>query len=278
MSIEGMFKSSKQKTSQSSETDPWDETIPYLKDFLGKLGGQMGQGTIGATDTQNAAADRLRKLGMDGNPNSGDIQKLADDLFATKSRAGDVGAGYADLERRLSGTADGSNLDILNNPHLAKLMTRVGDDAAQRVNSQFAAAGRDLSGYNQRALGEGVTGAQLPLLLNQYNTEQGRSDSAARDLFAAKTGTATTQDMLDRAAFDTRSKGIDAQKARMDLDAWGPQMVMQLEQQLKGLPYEDLSKIAELLFPAAGLGGQAKGTSRTQGTTVGFGGKLPIYG
>jgi len=272
------FGSKKESKTQntSQQTDPWDETIPYLRDFMTTLD-RVGSRDPGPSTNQLDAADRLTNLGFAGNPNSGDVQRLADDLFSTQSRAGAVQAGYDDLERRLTPTADGTNLNILNNPHLQGLLQRAGDDVAGRINAQFAGAGRDLSGYNQRAIGEGVAGAQLPILFDQFNREQGRTDAAARDLFGAKTGSITTQDILDRQATDQRARGIDAQKARMDMDAWGPKMVFDLEQQMKKLPYEDLSYMAELLFPVAGLGSQSTGTSVTKGKSQGVGFQGNLY-
>lgn len=260
-----------QTQTQKSQTDPWDETIPYLRDFLSRLDMTGKSSTVGATGAQTQAASQLRDLGLGGTPRGAEIDKLAGDLLGTKSRATELDPVIGDFKRRLTPTADGTNRDVMNNPLMADMLTKTGDDVATRINAQFAGAGRDLSGYNQRAIGEGVTRAQLPVLFDQYNLEQGRTDAAARDLFAGEAGTITTKDMLDRMAAGQRTSGVDVARAKAEMDRAGPEMVMELEQKLKKLPYEDLSYIAELLFPAAGLGGQSEGTAVTKGKKKGWG-------
>lgn len=264
--------SKKQTTtsSTSSQSDPWDEVVPYLKDWLGKVGSTGAGGTVGATPGQVAAFDELKANA--GNPLVGEIAGLARDQLATGDNTGTVRDGYADLQRRLNGTADGSNLDLSKNTYLQSLLTQVGDDAQNRVNASFAAAGRDFSGANQGAVARGVTLAQAPLLLDMFNKEQGRTDAAARDLFSASGQTASTIAQLDRSRSDLRSQGVETSKAAMEARDAGANTRLKLEQQLKDLPYQDLAQLAQLLFPAAQLGGQSSGTgtSTTKGTSWGF--------
>ena len=53
------------------------------------------------------------------------------------------------------------------------------------VNGQFAGAGRDLSGLNQQYLGRGITAAEAPILLNQYNQNVAQRQQAASGLLGA---------------------------------------------------------------------------------------------
>lgn len=264
-------KNQKQTTEQKSQTDPWDESLEYLRNFMGTLDTVSKSSRPGATDAQTLAAAKLRDLGLGGTPHGAEIDKLAGDLFGFKSRADELNPVMADLKRRLAPTADGQNLDLGNNPYIQDMLTRTSDSVANRINAQFAGAGRDLSGYNQRAIGEGIADVSIPALFQQYNLEQGRSDAAARDLFGAESGTITTQDTLDRLAMGQRTAGVDVARAKAEMDAAGPEMVLNLEQQLKKLPYEDMSYWAELLFPLAGLGSQSEGTATTKGKTTGWG-------
>lgn len=266
------FGSKTTKTNQKTtgDVDPWDETVPYLKNLLAKTGSEMGAGTIGATGEQTAAYDALKQNAKAGNPFAGQIEALAGDQFDTPDRSGTVTAGYDDLQRRLSGTADGKNLSIDNNPLLQKMLTQVADDAQNRISAQFAAAGRDFSGAHQGAVAKGVAQAQTPLLLDFLTREQGRTDQAARDLFNAGGNTATTLSNLDQVRSALRSAGIDTAASALEARDAGPNAILNLEQQLKSLPYEDLSKIAALLFPAAGLGQQSEGTAKGTSTTSGF--------
>lgn len=277
MSVSFGSKNQKQTTNQQSQTDPWEPTIPYLTDFLSRLDATGKSSMVGATDAQTKAAAQLRDLGLGGTPHGAEIDKLINDLFGSKSRAPELDPVIADYKRRMTPIAEGQNLDINNNPFIADMLTRTSDDVANRINAQFAGAGRDLSGYNQRAIGEGVAGAQGAIKFDQYNKELGRTDAAMRDLFAGETGTITTQDMLDRLAAGERKSGVDVARAKAEMDAAGPEMVLQLEQMMKKLPYEDLSYIAELLFPAAGLGQQSEGQSTTKGKSTGWGVTVPLY-
>lgn len=266
------FGSSKKTTESSfqNQQDPWDEVVPYLKDWLGKVGSTGAGGTVGATPGQQAAFDELK--GNAGNPLAGEIGQLAKDQLNTADNTGMVRNGYSDLTRRLSATADGSNLDLSKNTYLQSLLTQVGDDAQNRVNASFAAAGRDFSGANQGAVARGVTSAQAPLLLDMFKSEQGRTDAAARDLFSASGQTAGTIAQLDKSRSDLRTQGAETSKAAMEARDAGANTRLRLEQQLKDLPYQDLAQLAQLLFPAAQLGGQSSGTgtSTTKGTKWGF--------
>lgn len=265
------FSSKTTKTNQSfnQQTDPWDEAIPMLKGFLANLSGVMG--TPGATADQKAAYDRLKTNAGAGNPNTADILALSKDQFATPDRSGTVTEGYADLERRLTDTANGKNLDLANNEYLQKMLTQVGDEAQNRVNASFAAAGRDFSGANQGAVARGVTAAQAPLLLDMFTREQGRTDAAARDLFGAAGSTASQTAQLDQIRNALRMQGIDTTGAFMTARDSGDNTILNLEQQLKSIPAQDLAAIANLLFPAAGLGSQSTGNSQGTSKTSGFG-------
>ncbi|MDO9381832.1 MAG: tail fiber domain-containing protein [Hyphomicrobiaceae bacterium] len=268
---------SKQKSTQKSQKDPWDVAIPGLTALTGKVTDLVNGGGSGVTANQTAAFEQLKQNAAAGNPNAGQIGQLADDMLNTQSQSGTVTNGYADLQRRLNPTADGANLDIMNNPQLAAMLQQVGDDAASRVNASFAAGGRTGSGANQTSVSRGVTQAQLPLLLSQYNQEQGRTDAAARSLFDASGTTAGAVQGLDAAAQDQRAKGIEVGQAALDAQNYGPNAILNLEQQQKEMPVDYLSKLAAILGSIGQLGGQEKGSGTQKGSNWGisatYGGK-----
>lgn len=263
------FGSSSTDQKQKGKQDPWAPAVPYIKDFLP----QIPQPT-GVTPDQQAAAGQIKEVAGQGNPYAGDIDALAKDLFATGSYAPQVGGAYDDLSRRLTPTADGTNLDIENNPYIQRILQQTADDAQTRINAQFAAAGRDMSGYNQQAVARGVTQAQLPVLADLFSKEQGRTDAAARDLFEAGKGTATTQAGLDQLADQLRTAGIDVGKSAIDAELWGPNSVLQIDEQLKQLPFDELAKIAELLYGAGNLGKQTESKGSSSTSSFGLGVKL----
>lgn len=265
---------SKTKSQEKAQSDPWDVATPYITDFLSKdVAPQIGKTGAGPTAAQNAAFDELRTNAQAGNPYATSTDALAKDLFGTTSRAPQVDAAYADYSRRLTPTADGTNRDILSNPYMAEMLAKVSGDARTRANETFAGAGRSFSGAHAGALGQAVTEAQLPVLFNQYNLEQGRTDQAARDLFSGAGTAATTGQNLDQASATLRAMGIDVGNAALDAKNWGPNQILAIEQTLKDMPVEQAAKLAAILFPAGNLGqqteGSSKGTSKTSGFSLG---------
>lgn len=273
MSLSGAFSSKKSTTEQNSQTDPWEPAIPQLKEFLSKLGA-TGKDAGTLSPTQTGALDQLAANAQTGNPYTGDLDNLTKDLFGTTSRAGDVTAGYDDLERRLRPTADGENVSrFMDDPQLTALLQRTGDDVMARINSQFAGAGRDLSGANQTSVARGVSAAQLPILVNQLNAEKARSDAAARSLFEAKGSSVTGANASDQLTAQLRAAGIEVGEKAVDARDQGAQQSLAVETARKQLPYEELQWLAQLLFPAAGLGQQSQGTATTNSSGWSLGAK-----
>ena len=251
-------------TKSQGETDPWDYSIPYLQDYLREVGSVGG---IGLTPDQKYAFEYLKGNALEGNPYDVPTAQLATDLFNTADRSGQVGEYYGALQGQLGDVASGKYIDPMSNPQMAAMLKQVGDEAQSRINQQFAAAGRDLSGLNQKRVTEGVTAAQLPLLLNQYNTERAAQADAAKTLYGAGNETSTTQSNLDAARAALRTQGIAVGNAALDAQNWGANKILELDQQIKMLPYEDLGVLGSLLFPVAGLGSQQNGLSNTTSTT-----------
>lgn len=270
-------KSSKSTTNSQSQgdSDPWDYSVPYLQDFLKEAGAVGG---TGLTPDQKYAFQYLKNNAMEGNPWDVEQAKLANDLYATPDRAAGVGQAYQTLQTQLGDYASGKYVDPMTNPKIREMMTMVGDDISNRVNAQFAGAGRDLSGANQTAVAKGVSQGQLGLLLDQYNRGQDQQIGAAQTLFNAGTGTATTEAGLDAQRANLRGSGAAAGQAALDMQNQGANSLLELDQQIKMLPYEDLATLGSILFPVAGLGQQQsqKGTSTTNSKSSGMSAGLGV--
>ena len=267
------FGSKSTKANTTGQSDPWDVAIPGITDVLNRIQ-TAGSDAGNVSSTTQSAFDQLITNAGNGNPFAGDISNLATQLFATPDRTGQVGDAYADLSRRLTPVADGLNQDVEENPYVQRMLQSTTDDAMNRVNSMFAGAGRDLSGAHMGATGRAVTNAQLPVLSDLFTHEQGRTDAAARDLYGAASSTATTQAGLDTNRAGLQQAGIGVGQAAIDAENYGPERTIQLEQALKSLPIDELSRLAELLFTAGGLGQQTQGTQKGTQTGFGFGAKL----
>jgi hypothetical protein len=262
---------SKQKTQEKSQSDPWDVATPYITEFLGKdISPLIGTSMTQPNAAQSEAFGKLRATAQDGNPYTQQTDQLTRDLFGSQSRAPAVDAAYADYSRRLTPTADGTNRDLMSNPYMAEMLSKVSGDARTRANETFAGAGRSFSGAHAGALGTAVTEAQLPMLFDQYNREQGRTDTAATNLFQGAQSASTTGQNLDQASATLRSMGIDVGNAALDAKNWGPNQILAIEQTLKDMPVEQAAKLAAILFPAGQLGQQSEGSGTTKGKTSGF--------
>lgn len=270
MSLSFGSKKATTTTQSSGERDPWEPTIPYLTDYLSRVGKNTATGATGA---QTDAFNQLKANAAGGNPWTEAQKTLTNDLYAAPDRTGMVGDAYKTLQGQLGDYASGKFVDPMQNPQIREMLTQVGDDISSRINAQFAGAGRDLSGANQTAVAKGVSQGTLGLLLDQYNQQQGNQIAAAGQLYNAGTGTAQTQAQLDAARAGLRSAGAASGQAALDMENYSPNSILQLEQQQKMLPYEDLATLGSLLFPVAGLGEQQNqtGTSKTNQTGFGLG-------
>lgn len=267
--------SQKTKQQQTTQTDPWKPAIGPIKELIGSL-----PDPTGVTDRQADAFGDLRAIAARGDPNAlAEARNARTALnFNLKSTAPIAQQGYADYTRRMSDVADGKNQDIGNDPYLQQLLTQVGDEAANRNRAAFAAAGRDGSGYDMQTTARGVTQAQLPILVDQLNRERARTDTAAGNLYGAANTTAQNVLDLNKTAAETttgiRERGVGLNKAALEAKAFGPTQILNLEEQLKTLPLEEASKIAEILFNAGKLGQQSEGQSSGKSKSMGFGLKL----
>jgi hypothetical protein len=268
------FGSESKSQSSKSKQDPWKPAVPYLKDFLsqtGQVGANAGQGL---TPGQTAAFGQLKDNALQGSPWVAQQSQLAGDLYGTADRTGIVGDAYSGLQSQLGDYASGEYLDPMSNPQMLAMLQQVGDDAFNRINAQFAGAGRDLSGANQTAAARGVTQAQLPLLLNQYNRAQDQQFDAAKTLYGAGSDTASTQGALDAQRAALRGQAAGAGQTATDMQNAGAERTIDLEQMMKTLPYEELGQLAALLFPAGQLGKQTKASGESSGTEFKLGGSF----
>jgi hypothetical protein len=268
------FGSSSKQESSNSKQNPWAPAVPYLKDFLsqtGQVGKDAGQGL---TPSQQTAFEQLKGNALEGSPFLSQQQQLVSDLYNTQDRTGIVGDAYKSLQGHLGDYASGKYLDPMSNPQMQAMLQQVGDDAWNRTNAMFAGAGRDLSGANQMAASRGVTQAQLPLLFDQFNRAQDMQMNAAQALYGAGSNTATAMGNLDAQRAGIRGQAAGAEQAAHDMETRGNKEIIDLEQMMKTLPYEELGQLASLLFPAGQLGKQTKATGESSGTSFGFGGSL----
>lgn len=259
-------------TNSASKTDPWGPAIPYLTNFLSDA--DLARMNLGPSRDQLDAFATLKNNAAGGNPFAGNISKLAGDTFNAGSNSGMVMDAYKNLQGQLGDYASGKYLDFSSNPYIQKMLATVGNDTANRINQMFAGSGRDITGNaaGQQALGRGVTQAELPILAQLFGQEQQNQISAAEALNQAGAGAAQEGQALDTGSLTTRAGALPVANQAINAGNYAPNTILNLDQQLKQMPFSDLSLYASLLLPAAGLGGSTVGrsTSDTSGASGGL--------
>lgn len=264
------FGSSKTKTSSNSKTEPWAPAIPTLQSFIGKANAVGG---LDITPDQKVAFEALKSNAAGGNPWTPQIAQLADDAFAYQGDSGSktmATDAYSTLQNNLGKYAAGDYLDVTNNPELKAMLDMVGGSVQDRINRQFQGMGRSRSGINQQSVGRGVTEAQLPLLLDQFNKQQQNQIAASQALYGAGSNTAGQIAGFDQNTLDQRAKGITYANEALGAKDYSANKILDLDQQIQQLPYENLALLGSLILPAAGLGGEtdSKGKSKTSGFSI----------
>ncbi len=249
------------QTNQQSTTNPWAPTIGGLENIAGALSSQIPNAT--PTAAENEAFGKLMANAQAGNPYAPAIGGLAGNLLAGggPDRGGILQGAYGNLQNQLTPWASGAMADPRNNPVLAQQLAVMTNDITDRINGQFAGAGRDLSPANSQALGRGILQGAVPLLANA----QQLGVNAANTLFNAGASTASGLSSLDQARIGNQMAGAGLTPTALDATNWGPNQMLATEAGRRALPINNLQQIEQPLGILGALGGQsnAVGTSTT---------------
>lgn len=254
---------SEQTTTQSATTSPWLPAQGTLNNILGQVNTQLGNTNPNATE--NNAFNQLSANAGAGNPFSGQITSLTNNLFSgggAMDQAGKISQALDAYKSQLTPFASGSMVG--NNPALADQLHQIQTDVTGDVNSQFAAAGRDFSGANQQALARGVAAGQAPVIAAQYNQDVANQLGAANSLYNASNSTAGLLSGLQQQKLANQSQGITTAQSALDAQNYGPMQQLAIESQKRGIPMQNLGLLAQIGIPIAGLGSQSTGQSNTE--------------
>lgn len=261
----GGTSSATQSTQTQSKTNPWEPTKEPLKQIVSGIEGQIPNYT--PTANENAALNTIMANAQKGNPFTGQITSLANDLFSGgPDRTGVVNNAYADYQKQAQPYLDPSYLDPGKNPYFSAYTDKLANDAASRVNAMFAGAGRDMSGANMAELGRGITEATLPVFANQYNQNVATQRGLMDNMFAAGGQTAGLLSGLDQTALGNRAQGVGTAAEALGAENYGAKSILEAEAMRRGLPLQNLQSLSSLLLPIAGAGSQSSGTATSTGT------------
>jgi hypothetical protein len=255
-------------TGQESQTktEPWRWAVPHLKTQLGNISGE--QGGYKPTAAETGAIDQLSTNAQAGNPFTGQITGLANDLFTGGTdRTGMVSDAYSNYQKQAQPYLDPGYLDPSSNPAFKNYMDTTANDIQTRVNSMFAGAGRDMSGMNQQTLARGITEGTAPMFANQYNQNVQTQRGVMDNLYNAGNTSAGVLSSMDQTALGNRAQGVGAAGMALEAQNYGPNSVLQAEAMRRGIPLQNLAQLNSLILPIAGMGG----TSNTSGTATSTG-------
>lgn len=252
---------SKQSQQTSSTTNPWEPAQGALKGILGQLDPLIANS--GLSPASSGAIDQLQQSANQGNPFAGQINDFTTNLLnggGANGQAGALQGGLSQFQGQMAKYAD-PNYSSLNDPKLQAALAQIQSDVGNSVNSQFAAAGRDMSGANQQAYGRGVSAAQAPLILNQFNQDRALQQGAAGSLYGAQNTTSGLLSGLNQQGLTNQQQGMTNSADALAAKDYGASQTLKLEQLKKSLPAQNLGLLAQIGVPIAGTGGQSSGTS-----------------
>lgn len=253
---------SKQTQQTSSTTNPWEPAQGALKGILGQLDPLIANSGLSSAST--TAIDQLQQSANQGNPYAGQIDSFTQNLLnggGANNQAGNIQSGYDAYKAQTNPLASNTNYDPMQTPGLADALATLKSDITGSVNGQFAAAGRDSSGYNQQALGRGLTQGLAPVIVDQYNKNIQNQQTAAGNLYNAGNTNAGLLAGLQQQGLVNQQQGVTNSADALAAKNYGATQTLNLEQLKQQLPAQQLGLLAQIGIPIAGLGGQSTGTS-----------------
>jgi hypothetical protein len=223
-----------QQTQQIQQTQPWAPASSALQGILANVGTVNPQ----LTGIEQDALAQLTSLGQRGNPFAPQIGGVTNTLLqgGGPDRAGLVNDAYSRYRAQLDPYLETSFLDPHNTPGFGDAVSALNSDITNQINSQFAAAGRDLSGLNTQTLARGLAQGEGQLIANQYNQNAARQLESANNLFSAGGQTSGLLSGLDQTRLANMQAGIGAADAATAAQQYGPLLELQTEAQRRGIP------------------------------------------
>lgn len=255
---------SKQTQQTSSVSNPWEPAQGALKGILGQLDPLIANSGLSSVST--SAINQLQSSANAGNPYAGQIDSYTQNLLnggGANNQAGNVQSGFDAYKAQTNPLASNTNYDPMQTPGLADALAALKSDITGSVNGQFAAAGRDSSGYNQQALGRGLTQGLAPVIVDQYNKNIANQQGAASNLYNASNTNAGLLAGLNQQGLANQQQGMTNSADALAAKNYGATQTLNLEQLKQSLPAQTLGLLAQIGVPIAGLGGQTSGTSST---------------
>lgn len=260
-----MTESRKEQT-QQSQTNPWAPAIPGLQSLLAKYTRQ----STDVTGDQTNALGMLRDAAS-GIPNFTNMGADAVTKLFNSDNSGGIGmlsGAFGDLQKNLSATASGANLDPYKTPGFSDAIKTAINDATNQVKGVYAGSGRDPSGAGSfaQSLGRGITAGISPTIAAQSNKNIADMTDANKTLFGAAGSTAGGISQLLQQQLQNGLAGIGAGAAIPGLSLAPGQANLNVANAAYSQPYGNLSALLGPLLQFGSLGQQSNSSSTTTST------------
>lgn len=237
------------KQTQTTSAGPWKPAQQGLENVLSKTQA-LGDNTdlfkpVYSTDT-NQAITNLGNFGKQASYGATQIQN------AVGQTDRGMGTGIDALIESANGSMLGSN------PYLDAVLGKSMQDAADRVNAQFSAAGRYGSGAQTTALTRELGGIENEARMNQYNQERTNQLNSAQLLGSLG---------LQGANLATQVDPLKAQQIGYQLQAG--QLKDAQNDATRTAPLNALNWQSDIMSKIGSLGQESTSTSKTKGNTLG---------
>lgn len=254
-----------QTNSQSNSImQPWKPAQQPLKGVLGQANAYLhSKNIMRPTKAEKGAYSGIMQNAQTAEGYMPMQQGLIGDLYA--------GGGFGEGKDYITNSMDAAEaayqpylqsnyLDPMSNPYLQPALEAARSGAINSVGDRFAAAGRSFSGAHAGALGEGITNAALPMLLNQYNQNVGAQQNAAQGYVNSGIGASGA---LDSTAGNTLKAQMAAPGQIQNLNI-PENMILDAAGRRRQQKLMALQTLGGIISPIGGMGGITSGTGTTQ--------------
>jgi len=249
---------------QQSQTNPWAPAQGALTGILGQLNNYIPQSGINGAQTN--ALNTIEQNGANTAQYAPAIQNYTQSMLnggGALNQAGNVNQAYQQYQSQTNPLASNTNYDPMQTPGIGDQLSALKDSITQDVNGSFAAAGRDGSPANSRALGVGLTQGLAPVLTGQYNQNVQNQQGAAGNLYNAGNTNAGILSGLQQQYLTNQGNGVGAIGSGLDAQNAGANSTLAAEAQRLGIPLQNLGMLAQIGLPIAGAGSTSSGSGTT---------------
>lgn len=253
------------KSTQTSQLTPYGDASGSLNGILGGINNLVPQAGTLSSGQQGAINQVVANSNGQPNYNPAIASGTTGLLNGGGAQSNDsaIKSNLGMLQNGIVGqTASGANIG--NNTALQGQLDTAAADTSQRINSQWAAAGRDGSPGNAQAVARGVTQAEAPIIAGQYNTDVSNALNAGNTLYNAGNATYGMLNGNQAAANSNFQNGIGSVSSGLTAENAAPTAAINALSQQFNIPASQLQTLLGSVSPVAAQFGTNNGTSTTE--------------